>query len=71
MAQIGSGTAEGLIGFLEQLVSKGRATTGAIMPLQSAATRVFTVVEGDSWKSVDVRTINVYPSEIKFRILPV
>jgi hypothetical protein len=58
--QIGSGTAKGLIEFLDQLVQKGRATGGSILPLKSTVRQVLAAVDGnDKWDSTDMRKLDV------------
>lgn len=56
---IDSGSAGGMIAFLDQLVAKGRATAGSVTPLKSASRRVLEVVDGPEWEQVDVRTVDV------------
>lgn len=57
--QIGSGSAKGLIEFLEFLVNKGQATHGAIRPIKTACLRIFSTVDGEEWEKVDVREMDV------------
>ncbi|MGH2921981.1 MAG: hypothetical protein ACRDKU_07955, partial [Gaiellaceae bacterium] len=58
--KIPSGTAEGLMEFLDFLVEKGYGTSAAITPWKSAANRVFIVVEkGEDFGSVDVRSLDM------------
>jgi hypothetical protein len=58
--KIPTGTAEGLMEFLDFLVEKGYGTSTAITPWKSAATRVFTVVEkGKPFDSLDVRALDI------------
>jgi hypothetical protein len=56
---IASGTAEGLIEFLDTLVKKGRATQGAITPIRTAVIKVLEAVDGPSWKTSSVDSIDI------------
>lgn len=56
---IGTGTALGLIEYLDQLIEKGRATKGSIKPLKTAVRQVLSTVEGEEhWKDVNIRDID-------------
>lgn len=57
--KIGSGQAGGVIEYLDSLVSKGRATTGAVAPLKTAFSKVLETVDGESWEEVDVRSLDI------------
>jgi hypothetical protein len=58
--KIPTGTAEGLMEFLDFIVEKGYATSAAITPWKSAATRVFTLVEkGKDFSQLDVRELDL------------
>jgi hypothetical protein len=56
---IQSGTAEGLLQFLDYVVDKKYGTSSAVHPLKSAARQVFSMIEGDDYGSVDVRELNL------------
>jgi len=58
---LGSGTASGLLAFLDWVVGKKLATPAAITPLKSASKQVFETVEDDGTDldSVDVRSLDV------------
>ncbi len=56
---IADGTAAGVIEYLDVIVEKGRATTGAIQPLKTAFVKVLESVDGESWASVNVTKIDV------------
>lgn len=59
-SQIGSGTVQGLIDFLDQLVEKGRAKSGSVTPLKTATKKVISVVDGEEkWKETDLRRVDV------------
>jgi hypothetical protein len=59
-SQIGSGTSQGLIEYLDQLISKGKATPGSIVPLKSTLKQVLsTVVDGEEWKDINIRELDV------------
>ena len=55
---VGSGTVEGMLGFLDFLVEKGYATQSAVHPLKAAARTVFSTMEGEKFGSFDVRTFD-------------
>lgn len=60
MTDIGSGTVKGLLEFLDQLIEKGRMSSGSITPLKSTVRQVFSAVDGkDGWQNVDIRNVNV------------
>jgi hypothetical protein len=56
---IATGTASGLMAFLDFMIAKGYGTAGSISPWKSAAKNVFTVVEGEEFATFDVRTFDV------------
>ena len=51
---LASGTAQGLIDYLESLVTKGRSRDGVIAPLKTATVKVLEKTEGEKWGSVDI-----------------
>lgn len=53
-----SGTAGGLLAFLEYVMDKGLATRSSADPLRSAAQVIFQKMEGESFASLDVRTLD-------------
>lgn len=57
--QINTGTAEGLLAFLDYLTDKGYATSAAVNPLRSAVRQILTAVEGSDYANVDVRSLDV------------
>jgi hypothetical protein len=65
-SQIGSGTAKGLAEFLDQLVEKGRATSGSVTPLKTAVKQVLSAVDGANWQTTDVRSIDVSDYLVRF-----
>lgn len=68
--QIGSGTAQGLIEFLDQLVEKGRAASGSVNPLKTATRQVLSSVEGeDKWSEIDIRSLDVVDYIERFKNL--
>lgn len=56
---IQSGTAEGLLDFLDYVVVKGYAPTSAANAQKSAARQVLSMVEGENFGSLDVKGIDV------------
>lgn len=70
--QIGLGTAQGLTEYLDQLVDKGRATSGGIVPLKSTLKQVLSRVEGEEkWQSLDMREIDVHDYIERFKNLTI
>ncbi len=55
---IGAGNVEGLLAFLDYLVQKGYATHAAIHPLKVATRAVFSKMEGEKFRTFDVRTFD-------------
>jgi hypothetical protein len=55
---VGSGTVDGMLGFLDFLVEKGYATHSAVHPLKAATRTVFSTMEGDTFGGFDVRTFD-------------
>jgi hypothetical protein len=55
---IGSGTAGGLLEFLDYLIEKNYATSSQVSPWKSAVRQVFSTVEGDGFEGFDVRTFD-------------
>lgn len=56
---MGDGKANSVIEYLDNLIEKGKATRGAIVPLKIAFTKVLQAVDGETWENTDVKTINV------------
>lgn len=57
---ITNGTAQGLIEYLDNLVNKGRATSGSIVPLKSTLKQVLSVVDGENdWKNIIIKDLNI------------
>lgn len=56
---MGQGKAGNVIEYLDNLIAKGKATNAAIAPLKIAFGKVMQVIEGDDWREVDVRKIDV------------
>ena len=56
---IQSGTAEGLLQFLDWVVAKGYGPATAAGPQKSAVKQVLTVTEGDDFGSLDVRNLDL------------
>jgi hypothetical protein len=68
-ADMGSGTAGGLMAFFDYLVDKGIATSAAITPLKSAARQIFEIVEGrEDFDDMDVRSLDVDEYLDRFRV---
>lgn len=56
---MGDGKAKNVLEYLDNLIEKGKATSGAITPLKTAFTQVVRAVDGDSWEGSDVKSIDV------------
>lgn len=56
---IAGGNAGGLLAFMDFMIDKGYGSAGAINPWKSAAKQVFSVVEGDDFENLDVRSLDV------------
>ncbi len=66
--QIGSGTAAGLIEFLDQLIEKGRGTTGSITPLKITVKKILAAVDGeDKWAQVKIGDIDIEDYLTRFK----
>lgn len=66
---MGDGKAVNVIEYLDNLIEKGKATTGAIRPLKISFSKVMQVIEGDSWESADVKVIDIDDYMSRFGIL--
>lgn len=66
---IGSGTARGLIDYLDSLVDKGRSRAGVVTPLKTALVKVLEKTEGDDWEKVDVTKLDVTDAITRFKNL--
>ncbi|MGH2923107.1 MAG: hypothetical protein ACRDKH_03630 [Solirubrobacterales bacterium] len=56
--KIASGSAEGLMEFIDWLVEKGYATRAAVGPWKSASRQVFRIVEGEPYGGLDVSSLD-------------
>lgn len=56
---IGLGNAAGLLEYLDTIIDKGRATSGAIIPLKTAFRQVMEQVDGKDWQQKQVTEIDV------------
>ncbi len=56
---IGEGTAEGLIDYLDMLIEKGKASSGAIVPLKTAFTKILLAVDVVQWKQVKMESMTL------------
>lgn len=56
---MGDGRAKNVLGYLDNLIEKGKATSGAITPLKTAFSQVVRVVDGENWEETDVKSIDV------------
>src|SRR5882672_3109155 len=66
---IGNGTAQGAVDFLNSLVEKGRSRVGVIAPLKGALTKILEKTEGEDWESVDVTKLDVDDALARFKNL--
>lgn len=58
-AKINSGTAAGLLEFLDYLVEKGYGSQSAISPWKSASRRVLLAMEGEGFERTSIRDLDV------------
>lgn len=66
--QIGSGTAQGVIDYLDSLVDKGRSRSGVVNPLKTAITKVLEVTEGEkNWVATDVTNLDIEDVMVRFK----
>lgn len=66
--QIGSGTAQGVIDYLDSLVDKGRSRPGVVNPLKTAITKVLEATEGeDNWRTTDVTALDIEDIMVRFK----
>lgn len=66
--QIGSGTAQGVIDYLDSLVDKGRSRPGVVTPLKIALTKVLEATEGeDNWGATDITSLDIDDAMIRFK----
>ncbi len=56
---MGDGKAKNVLEYLDNLIEKGKATKGAVVPLKVAFTQVVRVVDGDNWEETDVKGVDV------------
>jgi hypothetical protein len=56
---MGDGRAKNVLEYLDNLIEKGKATSGAIKPLKIAFTKVVQTIDGEEWESTEVKSIDV------------
>jgi hypothetical protein len=56
---IATGSAAGFMSFMDFMIQKGYGTPGSISLLKSAAKQVFSIVEGEDFDGVDVRSFDI------------
>lgn len=64
---IASGTAKGLVEYLDSLVAKGRSREGVVAPLKTALLKVLEKTEKENWESVDVTQLDVDDTMARFK----
>lgn len=64
---LGSGTAAGLVEYLDSLVAKGRSRDGVVTPLKTAIVKVLEKTESENWGAVDVTHIDVEDVMARFK----
>jgi hypothetical protein len=70
--QIGSGNAEGLVEYLNQLGEKGRVSKGSITAFTSTLKQVLSTIDGnDNWKNIDIRSIDTEDYIQRFKTLTI
>lgn len=66
--QIGSGTAQGVVDYLDSLVNKGRSRPGVVNPLKTALSKVLEATEGeDAWGTTDVANLDIEDVMLRFK----
>ncbi len=56
---MGDSKAASVLEYLQNLETKGKASSGAIRPLKIAFSKVLQSVDGENWEKTDVRTIDI------------
>jgi hypothetical protein len=56
---MGDGKAKNALEYLDNLIEKGKATKGAIVPLKIAFTQVIQIVDGENWEDTTVKSIDL------------
>ncbi len=64
---IASGTAKGLVEYLDSLVAKGRSREGVVAPLKTALLKVLEKTEKENWEAVDVTQLDVDDTMARFK----
>ena len=64
---LGSGTAAGLVEYLDSLVAKGRSRDGVVTPLKTAIVKVLEKTESEDWGAVDITHIDVEDVMARFK----
>lgn len=66
---IGNGSAQGVVDFLNSLVDKGRSRAGVVAPLKIALVKILEKTEGENWQRVDVTKLDVDDAVNRFKNL--
>lgn len=69
MADLNNRTPAGTLAYCEYLMSKGYATSAQVNPWRTAIQKVFETVEGDSWESLDLASIDLDDYLSRFQTL--
>jgi hypothetical protein len=69
MAELNERTPAGVLAFCDYLMNKGYATAAQINPWKTAIQKMFETVEGDSWESLDLDTIDFDEYGSRFQTL--
>ncbi|HSH17968.1 MAG TPA: hypothetical protein VK978_01155 [Candidatus Saccharimonadales bacterium] len=66
---IASGTAGGVIDYLDSLVARGRSQPGVVTPLKTAVTKVLERTEGSEWAETDMLSFDIEDAMDRFKAL--
>lgn len=69
MSDLNSRTPAGALAYCDYLIAKGYATAAQVNPWRTAIQKVFETVEGDSWETLDLTTIDLDEYTTRFRTL--
>lgn len=69
MSDLNDRTPGGVIAYSEYLADKGYATSAQVDPWRTAIQKVFSLVEGEAWESLDLTTIDLDEYVARFQTL--
>ena len=68
---MGDGKAINVIEYLDNLIEKGKASKGAIVPLKVSFAKVVKTIDGDTWQDTEVKSIDVEDYMARFANLTI